>query len=223
MAIRANELWVADIDRVRAFDRATGKALRTVDLAPHGAVSLNAIAIGPDDAVYVTDTDVRIKGTRERVREGNGRVFRIGDADEVEIAEAGEELHSPSGIVWDGTRFLIAQGYGNEVVAWNRGMHPKAVLRGPGGYDGIVVLPNGAIIVSSDHDEGLHFGRAGELRPLFARRPTPGGIAFDRKRNRLLIPSQEGDWLEAWTLPPLDEPRTTATKEGATEMARRDP
>ena len=222
MAIRGDELWVADIDRVRAFDRTTGKELRTVDLAPSGAVFLSSIAVGPDDAVYVTDSDVHIKGLRERVRAGNGRVFRVGENGEVEVAEQGEELHSPTGIVWDGTRFLIAQGYGNEVLAWNRGMHPKAVLRGPGAYDGIVVLPNGTVIVSSDHDEGLHVGRTGELRPLFARRPTPGGIAFDRKRNRLLIPSLEGDWLEAWTLPPMNEPRTTATKEGATDIAEND-
>lgn len=219
MAIRGTELWVADVAVVRAFDRVTGAELRKVDLAPHGAVHLQDIAIGPDDAIYVTDSDVRIRGEKERLRQGDGRIFRIGDSDAVEIAMAGEELRSPSGIAWDGTRFLIAQSYGNEVLAWNRGMGTKAVLRGPGAYDGIVVLPNGTVIVSSHYDEGLHVGRAGELRPLFARRPSPGKLAFDRKRNRLLIPSSEGDWMEAWTLPPMDMPVKTA-REGVTEMAR---
>lgn len=220
MAIRGTELWVADIDVVRAFDRVSGAELRKVDLAPHGAVFLEDVAIGPDDAIYVTDTDVRIRGEKERVRQGDGRIFRIGDEDSVEVSIAGEELRSPSGIAWDGTRFLIAQAYGNEVLAWNRGMGTKAVLRGPGAYEGIVVLPNGTVIVSSHYDDALHVGRAGELRPLFARRPSPGDIGFDRKRNRLLIPSSEGDWVEGWTLPPMDVPVRTA-KEGVTELAKR--
>jgi glucose/arabinose dehydrogenase len=222
MAIRGTQLWVADVDMLRSFDRVTGAALETVDLAPHGAVFLADVAVGPDESIYVTDTDVRMRGARERLRQGDGRIYRVGDGGSVEVAFRGEELRSPSGIVWDGTRFLIAQAYGNEVLAWNRGMGTKAVLRGPGAYDGIVVLPNGAIIVSSRYDEGLHVGRAGELRPLFARKPSPGGIGFDRKRNRLLIPSADGDWLEAWTLPPMVEPaRQTTSREGKTEMAAR--
>ena len=222
MTIRGTELWIADIDVVRVFDRVTGAALRKVDLAPHGAIYLEDVAVGSDDAVYVTDMDVRIRGEKERLRQGDGRIFRIaGDDDTVEIAIAGEELRSPSGIAWDGTRFLIAQSYGNEVLAWNRGAGTTAVLRGPGAYDGIVVLPNGTVIVSSRYDDALHVGRAGgELRPLFARKPSPADIGFDRKRNRLLIPSTEGDWMEAWTLPPTAVPTRTA-REGAKEVARR--
>lgn len=221
MAIRGTELWVADVAVVRAFDRVTGAELHRIDLAPHGAVHLQDVAVGPDDAIYVTDSDVRIRGEKERLRQGDGRIFRIDEEGTVEIAMAGEELRSPSGIAWDGTRFLIAQSYGNEVLAWNRGMGTKAVLRGPGAYDGIVVLPNGTVIVSSHYDEGLHVGRAGELRPFFARKPSPGDLAFDRKRNRLLIPSSEGDWVEAWTLPPMDMPVRTA-REGVTELAKSD-
>ncbi|HEY0371918.1 MAG TPA: PQQ-dependent sugar dehydrogenase [Thermoanaerobaculia bacterium] len=223
MAIRGRELWVADIDVVRVFDRMTGAPLRKIEMASHGAVYLEDVAVGPDDAIYVTDMDVRIRGEKERLRQGDGRIYRIGESDDVEVAMAGEELRSPSGIAWDGTRFLIAQSYGNEVLAWNRGMGTKAVLRGPGAYDGIAVLPNGTVIVSSHYDDALHFGKTGELRPLFARKPSPGGIAFDRKRNRLLIPSPDGDWLEAWTLPPLDQQPTKTAKEGVTEVAKTDP
>jgi glucose/arabinose dehydrogenase len=221
MAIRGNELWVADIDVLRAFDRVSGAKLGTVDLAPHGAVYLESVAVGPDDAIYATDTDVRIRGDKERLRQGDGRIFRVAGPNAIEVAYAGEELRSPSGIAWDGTRFLIAQAYGNEVLAWNRGTGTKAVLRGPGAYDGIVVLPNGAVIVASHHDDALHVGRAGVLRPLFARKPSPGGIGFDRKRNRLLIPSSDGDWLEAWILPPMEPPATKTAREGVIEMARR--
>jgi sugar lactone lactonase YvrE len=219
LALRGTELWVADIDVVRVFDRVTGAESKKIDLAPHGAVFLQDVAVGPDEAIYVTDTDIRFRGEKERLRQGHGRIFRVAENGAVEVAFQGEELRSPSGIVWDGTRFLIAQAYGNEVLAWNRGTGTKAVLRGPGAFDGIVVLPNGAVIVSSHYDESLHVGRSGAMRPLFTRKPSPGDIAFDRKRNLLLIPSIDGDWLEAWTLPPLDVPATTA-REGVKEMAR---
>lgn len=220
MAIRAGELWVADVDKLRAFDRVSGAEIATIDLGARGAVHLGDVAVGPDDAIYVTDSDVRIRGEKERLRQGDGRIFRVSGPDDVEVAYAGEELRSPSGIAWDGTRFLIAQSYGNEVLAWTRGTGTKAVLRGPGAYDGIVVLPNGAVIVSSHYDDALHVGRSGILRPLFSRRPSPGGIGFDRKRNRLLIPSADGDWLEGWNLPPMEPPATTKTaREGVLEMA----
>ena len=222
MAIRDGELWVADGTTVRVFDRTSGAKVKTFDLAKHGAVYLSHVAIGLDGSVYVTDTDVRIKGKRERVRAGDGRIFRIEDDGDVEVAIHGEELRSPAGIAWDGTRFLIAQAYGNEIVAWQPGHHAKAVMRGPGAFDGITVLPNGTVIVTSRNDDALHVGTAGELKPLFARAPAPGGIAFDRKRNRLLIPSNEGNWLEAWTLPPMGTTTApaSATRARATDFAK---
>jgi len=224
MAIHGVELWIADGTSVRVFDRVTGASVRTIDLAKHGAVYLNHLAVGGDDAVYVTDTDLRIKGTRERVRAGDGRIFRVTREGGVEVAIHGEELRSPAGIAWDGTRFLVAQAYGSEIVSWQPGHHAKAVLRGPGAYDGLAILPNGMVIVTSRNDDALHVGMqdagGGELKPLFARAPSPGGIAFDRKRNRLLIPSPEGNWLEAWTLPPMGVVQpASAKKERATEYA----
>ncbi len=212
MAIRGTELWIADGAKMRVFDRVSGAPVKTIDLAPRGAVSLRGVAVGGDDAVYVTDSDVRVKASKERVRAGDGRIFRI-SGDVVEVALAGEDLRSPNAIAWDGLRFLVAQGYGHEVVAWSPGGGTKAVMRGPGAYDGIVVLPNGAIIVSSEYDEALHVGYgSGDLRPLFTRKPSPAGIGFDRKRNRLLVPSRDGNWLEAWTLPPMVAPASKSAK-----------
>jgi sugar lactone lactonase YvrE len=212
IAIHGTELWIADGRRLRVFDRVSGAPVKTIDLTSRGAVSLTGLTVGGDDAVYVTDSDVHVKATRERVRAGEGRIFRI-SGELVEVALAGEDLHSPNAIAWDGLRFLVAPGYGSEVLAWSPGGGTKAVMRGPGAYDGIVVLPNGAVIVSSEYDEALHVGfGSGDLRPFFTRKPSPAAIGFDRKRNRLLIPSREGNWLEAWTLPPMEPARSTRGK-----------
>jgi len=198
MALRGKELWIADGAKLRVVDRVTGASIRTINLAPRGAESLSAIAIGANDNVYVTDSGVR--------GNANGRIFRVA-GDLIEVAFAGEELRAPNAIAWDGLRFLVAQGYGHDVLAWSPGGGPTAVMRGPGSYDGLVVLPNGAVIVSSEYDEAIHVGfGSGELHPLFTRAPSPAAIGFDRKRNRLLVPSPEGNWLEGWTLPPLEAP-----------------
>jgi hypothetical protein len=205
MAILGTQLWIAEGSMLRAFDRVSGAPVKTIDLAPRGAVALSGIAAGADDALYVTDSDVRVKSTNERERAGNGRIFRI-TGEVIELAFADEELHSPAAIAWDGLRFLVAQGYGREVVAWSPGGGTTAVLRGPGSYDGIVVLPNGTVIVSSEYDGAIHVGSGtGELRPFFTPKTSPAAIGFDRKRNRLLVPSRDGNSLEAWTLPPMPQ------------------
>lgn len=219
IAIRGRELWVADGTRLHAFDRVSGERISEIFISE--SVMLTGIAVGRDDLLYVTDAGVRIKQSGERERVGDGRVFRVDKRGEVEVATQGEELLAPNGIAWDGTRFVIAQSYGRELLAWTPGSRAKAIVRGPGAYDGIAVLPNGVVLVSSQHDEAIHILRDGELLPLFTRRPTPAGIAFDRKRNRLLVPSTSGGWLEGWTLPPIESSNVSRDEEDEVRQARK--
>ncbi len=59
MAITGDTLWVTDLDAVRGFHRRTGRGSASIDLQPLGALFLNDITVGPDGALYVTDTGVR--------------------------------------------------------------------------------------------------------------------------------------------------------------------
>lgn len=219
LALRGRELWIADGNHLLAFDRIDAKKI--AEVFAEDAVALDAIAVGGDDLLYVTDTGVRLKPNGERERASEGRVFVVDKRNAISLATEGDELGAPNGIAWDGTRFLIAQSYGREVLAWMPGSRAKAIVRGPGDYRGIAVLPNGAVLVSSEHDEAIHVLRNGELQPLFTRRPTPGGIAFDRKRNRLLVPSTGGGWLEAWTLPPIDGRNAARDEDDEPVIAKR--
>src|SRR5512132_1871719 len=55
LAINGDTLWVADIDAARAFNKRTGAVIANVNLKGR-AKFLNGSAVGPDGAIYMTDT-----------------------------------------------------------------------------------------------------------------------------------------------------------------------
>jgi glucose/arabinose dehydrogenase len=203
MALRGRELWVSDIDVMRAFDRTTGAPIATIDLKPHGAVFLNDVALGGDGNIYVTDMAVTMDANGGKQRTKTDRIFRIDANRNADIAYAGEMLRAPNGIVWAGNEFIVAQNYGKDLLRWTPGSEPRVFGRGKGEWDGVVALPDGTLLASSHHDHAIHVIRNGTIEPLFARRPAPADIGYDGKRHLLLIPSLEGDWVEAWHLPQM--------------------
>jgi hypothetical protein len=68
-------------------------------------------------------------------------------------------------------------------------------------FDGLVLLPGGGLLVSSQHDSTIYRGSGDKLIPLLPSPPRPADIGFDRKRNRLLVPSLQGNWVDVWRLP----------------------
>src|SRR2546427_7902380 len=117
LAVLGDTLWVADIDRLRAFNSRTGAAIDSVRLDSLGAVFLNDIAIAPNGAIYVTDTGIRFDDVGNVLHPGPDRVFRVGPDPKVTVAVRGDTLGWPNGITLDavGRRFIIVQ-YGGEAV-----------------------------------------------------------------------------------------------------------
>lgn len=200
LAIMGDELWVADIDVVRSFGRRTGKPLRVARPPSPGALFLNEMAVGPQGALYVTDTRLQFHGDEAR-HVGPDRVFRIDRSGTVSVALQGD-LEAPSGIAWDASqrRFLLTALQGTHIFAWRPGTASASpVWRGIGGYDGIVI--DGARwLVSSLKGNGIYVVQDGKEVRIIDHLTTPAAIGFDRTRRRLLIPSFDAGTVEIWTL-----------------------
>ena len=200
MYVDGDTLWVADVDGVHGFNRRTGAHLSFTDLSEHSPGFLNDVAVGPDGAVYVTDTGRR------------SRVFRLTGGD-AEVVLEDPRLGPPNGITWDeaGQRFLIAPwGEGQGVHAWQPGGDLERLAPAPQGQlDGIEVF-NGQIIVASQSDGMLHVVAGGRLHPAIAVPGDPADIAIDTQRGRVAVPYIGLNRVDVWEwrpLPSLEESR----------------
>ena len=204
IATTADQLWVADIDVVRVFDKKTGKPLKTISLKAQRATFLNDIAIGSDSAVYVTDTGILFDAKGGMTHPGVNRIFRIAFSDnKVTEAATGDSLGNPNGITWDAAngRFVLAPFGSKDVQAWKPGSAPTKIADGPGQYDGIEVLRDGRILVSSWADSSIYAVRDGKMSKIVSVVSAPADIGVDSKRGVLAIPRFDKDQVEFWKIP----------------------
>ena len=203
MALRGDTLFVADIDAVRMFDRRTGASLGAVDLRAQKATFLNDVAAGPD-GIYITDTGIVFDARGGMSHPGVNRIFRIAGKTVTEAAK-GDSLSNPNGIAWDaaGNRFILAGFGGPNVQSWTSGQaNPTTLVAGPGGYDGVEVLANGSILVSSWTDSSVHIIHGGShMMPLVKNVSAPADIGVDTKRNVVAVPRFNDGKVEYYKIP----------------------
>jgi sugar lactone lactonase YvrE len=176
MAIVGDTLWVADIDAVRAFDKRSGKPITTVSLTKE-AKFLNDAAVGPDGAIYFTDT-------------GTNRVFRVADG-KATVALEFKDLQGPNGITWDSaaSKFIIVPFEGKSIYQWAPGDSvPAVVVEGPGQMDGIEALGEGRFVVSTWTDSSLFVLEGDKITKLLGGLPSPADIAYDAEGGRVAVP-----------------------------------
>lgn len=191
MFLKADTLWVADVDGVHGFHRATGEQLAFVDFTAHAPGFLNDIALDGAGTVYVTDT-------------GLGRVYRIADG-RPEIAVEDSRTGPPNGITWDADagRFLLAPWRGETTLrAWDPAtgtFQTVAELVG-GNFDGIEIV-DGRVIVASQADSSIHAVENGATTRLIRVPGRPADIGIDTRRGRVAVPYIALDRVDIWDLP----------------------
>ena len=211
LAVHGDTLWATDISALRAFDKRTGAPLATIDFAPHGAVQLNDIAVGPDGTLHVTDTGI-IMSDKGVIHVGPDRVYVVGANQSITVAAEGPQLGRPNGITWDaaGKRWIVISfdPFNGQVMADPTGSAKPQLLRtGKGQLDGVEALPDGALLFTSWADSSVHLLRNGRDQQIIREVPVPADIGIDTRRNRLAIPLSVLGTVQLWTLDGVREAR----------------
>lgn len=202
MAFVGGTLYVADIDSVRMFDRATGKASGKVTIA--GATFLNDVDAAPDGTVYVTDSGFKA-GRTDLEPSGTDAIYRIDKGAKKAVRVIQDKgLGNPNGLLADDEGVWVVSFGSGQIYRVSREGRKEAGENLPTGQlDGIVRVSDGSLLVSSWEGSSILRGFPGAgFRANITGVASPADIGFDTKRKRLLIPLFMGDGLEIRTLAP---------------------
>jgi DNA-binding beta-propeller fold protein YncE len=193
MTITGDTLWVADVDGVHGFDRASGDHLAFVDFTALEPGFINDLAVDAQGTVYATDT-------------GRGRIYRIVDG-RASVAVEDDRTGPPNGITREGGsgRFLLAPwGGGTTLRAWDPadGTFTDVAELVGGNFDGIEVV-DGRVIIASQADSTLHAVdlATGTGTPLIRVPGRPADIAVDPRRGRIAVPYIALNRVDIWQIP----------------------
>lgn len=176
-------LYVADIDTIRWFDMKTGEPRGSVPV--RGATRINDIEVAKDGTIYATQT----------AQPGSG-VYRISPQGQTTVFASGAPINLPNGITFDAKGNIVVVNIGSadvltyspdgELLATEPSTHA--------GNDGIVVLADGTKYVSSVREGFVSRIRPGQKAEVIASGiPSAASMTYDSKRNRLVIPMNDGN------------------------------
>ncbi len=201
MAITGDTLWVTDIDAVRGFNRLTGKPVATINFGKK-VKFLNDLVATPDGSLYVTDTGVESNASGMS-HPGPDQVFRIGHDRKIAMLATGEAFAAPNGLAWDAAnnRLIVVPFGGPNILAIKGDSAPTVIGKGPGQQDGVVVLPDGRILVTSWTDSTVFVAGPESSEAIIRGVPSPADIGYRETGSVLAIPLFTENRVEFWTIP----------------------
>ena len=197
MGIRGDTLFVADIDEVRMFNRTNGHPVGTIPV--RGATFLNDVSVGPDGAVWFTDSGLKPDFSSS----GTDAIYhRAAAGGQVHQLAHGADLGRPNGIYAESTTAVVVTFGSGEVYRVDMQGHRTNLAKPPHGQlDGIIRLPGNRFAVSSWEDSSvvsipMQPDSAAMAMALVHGVESPADIGFDTQRNRILIPSFNGNRID---------------------------
>lgn len=187
LAVVGENLFVTDIDAVKAFNKKTGKPAVIVDLSKLKARFLNDSAADDRGVLYVSDTMTN-------------QLFKIDTQKNYAAAllkESGE-LGQPNGLLVNpkSKNLMVVTWGSGRLLEIDRSGRIHILKRGLKTLDGIDYDGQGNLYVSNYEKGEIYkiafFGR-GALTTLQGGLTTPADISYDRKKDELLIPSSKGN------------------------------
>lgn len=210
LAIVGDTLWVADIDVLRGFNKNTGASVGVVAFSRWSPRFLNDVVVGPDGEIYVTDTSIQITASGTRYF-GKDHLFAVKGRTPRLVLEGQAKLAQPNGLAWDAknNRLLMAP-FGGQSITYITAdnTQPIPIAGGLGGYDGIEVLPDGRVIVTSWQDSTVNVVVDGALKKVITSVDGPADIGIDTKRMVLALPRLSAGLVEYYHIPPAPSAAT---------------
>lgn len=190
MAIYNANLYVADINKLRVFDLATGKPLYDINFGDLPVQHFYGIAVGPDEALYLTDGPANV-------------IYRLDvpKYHEVTTLISGDWLGGPHGICWYPGRqmFVVAASNLGQVIAFDRSgkrqIVPNVYLKAA---EAVAADESGNVYVSS-----TAFSAVFKLMPNFLLNSfglgfsQPMGVAFNRSGSEIVVTSFDMNLLQS--------------------------
>lgn len=185
LALKGDTLFVSDITVVRAFHRVSGEPLGSWEVP--GSTFLNDLAVGQDGTLYVSDSGLNPDFSSS----GTDAIYRFQDGKPVAVAQD-TALAGPNGLAVSGEDVVTVGFAGSLVRTVPTGMgEMETIAELPGGQlDGVVVLPDGSLLVSSWETGSIYHVPigGGEATAVVEGVPSPADIGWDGDRSRVLIP-----------------------------------